>query len=101
MSTKQQDQKLAEKEQEQKLAEQKKQERGLLEAVIRDDVLSVLGRPADLHCVQVRCIWGPHYRVNVFVGQDAASFRVAHSYFLKADSNGKILTSSPALTKVY
>jgi len=101
MSTKQQEQKLAEKQQEQKLAEQKKQESGLLEAVIRDHVLSVLGRPAELHRVQVRCVWGHHYRVNVFIGPDVASFKVAHSYFLKADENGKTLSSSPAITRVY
>lgn len=101
MSTKQQDQKLAEKQQEQKLAEQKNQERGLLEAVIREDVLSVLGRPAEQYRVQVRCVWGQNYRVNVFVGPDAASFKVVHSYFLKADGNGKILTSIPAIMKVY
>jgi len=101
MSTKQQELKLAEKQQELKLAEQRKQESGLLEAVIRDTVLSVLGRPAERHRVQVRCVWGHHYRVNVFVGPDAASFKVAHSYFLKADRNGKILNSTPAITRVY
>jgi hypothetical protein len=81
--------------------EQKKQEGGLLEAVVRDNVMSDLGWPAEPHRVQVRCVWGTHYRVNVFVGPDVASFKVAHSYFLEADENGKILTSSPPITRVY
>jgi hypothetical protein len=89
------------KQQEQKVNDQKKQEGGLLEAVVRDNVLSDLGRPAGLHRVQVKCVWGDHYRVNVFVGADAASFKVIHSYFLEADGNGKILSSCPAITKVY
>jgi hypothetical protein len=89
------------KQQEQRPPEQKKQEGGLLEAVVRDNVMSDLGRPAGLHRVQVKCVWGNHYRVNIFVGLDAASFKVAHSYFLEADGNGKILTSCPAIKKVY
>src|SRR4051812_33950835 len=99
MSTKQQGQKLTEKQQEHELSERKKQEVGLLEAVVRDHVLSVLGRPAGLYRIQVQCVWANRYRVNVFVGSDAATFRVAHSYFLEADENGKVLTSSPAITR--
>jgi hypothetical protein len=41
------------------------------------------------------------YRVNVFVGADAASARVAHSFFVEADGNGKILSSSPAVARLY
>jgi len=32
---------------------------------------------------------------------DAASVRVAHSYFLVADSNGNIVTSTPKITRHY
>jgi hypothetical protein len=39
--------------------------------------------------------------VNVFVGDDAASLKVAHSYFLQADGDGRVLTSSPAITRAY
>jgi hypothetical protein len=85
---------------EKRQSEQKKQERGLLEAVISDKVLSELGRPDEMFRVQVTCVWGDNYRVNVFVGPDLASLKVAHSYFLKADGNGKIL-SSPAIERVY
>jgi hypothetical protein len=76
-------------------------EGGLLEAVVRDNVLGGLGRPTGLHRVQVRCLWGMCYRVNIFVGDDAASARVAHSFFLEADGNGNILSSCPTITKAY
>jgi len=86
---------------EQRRTEQKAQERGLREAVVRDNVMDQLGRPTQMHRIQVTCVWGDHYRVNVFVGADAASFKVAHSYFLAADGNGKILTCSPAIKRAY
>jgi hypothetical protein len=77
------------------------QEAALLEAVVRDNVMSELGRPPGPHRVQVRRVWGDCYRVNVFVGDDAASLKVAHSYFLQADGDGRVLTSSPAITRAY
>jgi hypothetical protein len=85
----------------QRRPERKANEGGLLEAVVRDNVMYDLGRPERLHHVQVRCVWGDHYRVNVFVGEDAASAKVAHSYFLEADGDGKILASTPAITRLY
>jgi hypothetical protein len=85
----------------QKVAEQRSREGGLLEAVIRDNVMTRLGRPPRLHHVQARNLFGDTYRVNVYVGDDAASAKVAHSYFLEADGDGKILTSSPVLTREY
>lgn len=81
--------------------EQRKQKDGLLETVVRDNVMSSLGRPAGLNRVQVNRVWGNHYRVNVFVGTDFTSSKVAHSYFLEADGDGKILSSCPAITKMY
>ncbi len=89
------------KQEEQRRAEQRAQEAGLLEAVVRDSVLGQLGRPAHPHRVQVTRVWGGHYRVNVLVGPDATSLRVAHSYFLEADEDGKVLASSPAITRAY
>jgi hypothetical protein len=73
----------------------------LLEAVVRDNVLSVLGCPAGLHRVQVTRVWGDNYRVNVFVGPNAASFTVAHAYFLSADGDGKIQTCCPPIARAY
>src|SRR4051794_13509360 len=68
----------------------------VLAAVMRD-----LGRPADLLRAGARLLWGNYYRVNVFVGPDVASARVAHSFFLETDGDGKILTSDPPVTRAY
>jgi len=81
--------------------ERDKREEGLLEAVILDAVLTELGRPTEQYRVQVKRVWGNNYRVNVLMGPDSVSLRMAHSYFLTADANGKILTSTPTLKKVY
>jgi hypothetical protein len=62
---------------------------------------STLGAPGDLLQVQVRLLWADHYRVNVFVGLDAASARVANSFFLVADSDGNITASTPKITRQY
>jgi hypothetical protein len=78
-----------------------RREDGLLEAVVGDNVLSELGVPPGLHRLQVRRLWGDHYRANLFLGDDAASFKVAHSYFLSADGNGKILGCCPPIVRTY
>ena len=70
-------------------------------AVIGQHVLHTLGQPGDLHRVQVRPLWEDHYRVNILVGTDAVSAKVAHSYFLVADSAGTIVASTPKLTRQY
>jgi hypothetical protein len=64
-------------------------------------VLQSLGRPDGLHRVQVRKLWNRHYRVNVFAGVDPNSIRVANSYFLVADDDGKIIESKPPIQKLY
>ncbi len=81
--------------------DQEKQARQQRKAVIRKNVIDTLGQPHGLHGVQVRHLWEDHYRVNVFVGVDAASAKVAHSYFLVADSDGNILASTPKITRQY
>src|SRR5207244_4117813 len=48
-----------------------------------------------------RRVWADYYRVNVFVGADAASAKVAHSYFVAADGDGKVIESTPAITRLY
>ena len=70
-------------------------------ALIADYVMDALGQPTDLHRVQVRPLWQDHYRVNVLIGVDAVSAKVAHSYFLVADGNGIILASTPKISKQY
>jgi hypothetical protein len=39
--------------------------------------------------------------VNVIVGESAGSVRVAHSYFLVVDSDGRLIGSTPKVTKLY
>ncbi len=68
---------------------------------IGEQIVRSIGTPDDLLKVQVRRVGTDRYRVNVFVGKDYTSGRVANSYFLTADSEGKILTSSPAIVRVY
>lgn len=80
---------------------QENQEREQLKATIGKHVLHALGQPGDLHSVQVRPLWGDHYRVNVLVGVDATSTKVAHSYFLVADSGGNISAATPKITRQY
>ncbi len=82
-------------------AEQKREHERSREAAIRKNVLHDLGRPADLHQVQVRPLWESNYRVNVFVGTNAASVTLAHSYFLTADAFGEVVASTPAITRLY
>jgi hypothetical protein len=76
-------------------------EGGLLEAVVGDNVLEALGHPPGPHRVQVRCVWGDNYRVNVLVGPAVVSFAIAHSFFLTADGDGKILSSCPTIARAY
>jgi len=92
MSTKQQDK---------QPAGQGKQERQHLTALIGKHVMSALGQPGALHRVQVHPLWDDHYRVNIFLGGDAASAKVAHSYFLVADGDGNIVAATPKITRQY
>jgi hypothetical protein len=95
MPTKQQDN------QEKQEKARRSEERHLLNAVIGKQVMHTLGQPDELRGVQVRPLWDDHYRVNVLVGPDAASVKVAHSYFLVADGQGNVVTSTPSITKQY
>jgi len=72
-----------------------------LNGILGRHVIHALGQPGDLLRVQVQQVWEGHYRVNVFVGVDAASVKVAHSYFLVADRDGNIVASTPEITKRY
>ena len=68
--------------------------------LVRNNLIRTLGQPGDLLRVQVRLLWDDFYRANVFVG-DASNSRVAHSYFLRATADGKIVTSTPAIRRAY
>jgi len=75
--------------------------REAMNALIGRQVIRSLGTPGDLLRVQVRPVGGDRYRVNVLVGKDATSARVADSFFLTADDEGNILASSPAIVRHY
>ncbi len=68
---------------------------------IRKQVVRSLGRPFDLLSVQVRPVGSVNYRVNVVVGKNVDSPRIANSFFLTADAEGNILTSSPKIVSRY
>jgi hypothetical protein len=89
------------KEQSKQQAEPAKQTHEKRSGVIITQLLQTLGRPTTLYRVEVRHLWEDHYRANVFVGVDAASTRVAHSFFLVADEDGTIVASTPVITKKY
>jgi hypothetical protein len=72
-----------------------------LDNLIREQVIQALGKPTDLRNVQVRKVWNDHYRVNVIVGENAGSVRVANSYFLVIDSEGSLIAATPKITKQY
>lgn len=76
-------------------------ERANVAAVIRGGVLSALGRPGDLFRVAVLPLWAEHYRVNVLTGPDAATAKVANSFFVVADGRGNIVRSIPAIARQY
>ncbi len=80
---------------------QERQEGQRLHALLAKHVMSTLGRPEDFQRVQVWPLWQDHYRVNVLVGVDAASTKVAHSYFLVAEGDGNVLASTPPLSRQY
>jgi hypothetical protein len=71
-----------------------------LQALVEEQVIHRLGNPVGLRNVQVRRLWENRYRVNVLVGDSAASARIANSYFVKADSDGNIVESNPEMTNL-
>ncbi len=82
-------------------AGEKKQERRQFDVEITKQVLNALGYPEDLQRIQVRSLWDNHYRVNVLIGPDVSTVRVAHSFFLVVDQEGVIITSTPKITKEF
>jgi hypothetical protein len=73
----------------------------ILNDLIRKQVVGSLGSPDDLLKMQVSPIGEDRYRVNVFVGKDATSGRIADSFFLTTDKEGKILRSTPEIVRLY
>jgi hypothetical protein len=55
---------------------------------------------ADLELEVVK-VWGDRFRANVLTGEGATFARVAHSYFLTVDDDGRIVGSDPAILRLY
>ena len=81
--------------------EMEQHQRETLNAVIGEQVINILGEPGNLLQTQVRLLWNNSYRVNLLVGADVTCAKVANSYFIKTDSDGNILESTPKITKQY
>lgn len=78
-----------------------RREQDALNAVIREQVMHALGEPDDLLAVAVRPLWNGFYRVRIFVGPEIVFARVANSYFVEIDGNGKIAAATPTITRQY
>jgi hypothetical protein len=87
------------KNEQQKNLEQDK--RQMMNTLIEEQVIHALGEPRDLLKVWIRPLWENNYRVNVITGKDFASSRIANSFFLAVDADGRIRTSFPEITKQY
>ncbi|CAN5906482.1 hypothetical protein BH23PLA1_BH23PLA1_02640 [soil metagenome] len=72
-----------------------------MDDLIGEQVVHALGKPTDLLKVQVRQVGSDRYRVNIFVGPDVISGRIADSFFLTTDGKGHIVNSSPEIVRVY
>ncbi len=77
-------------------------------ASIKEQVFEKFGKPPKLHNAIVVKISDFAYRVNLWVIANKGgeySFMpaqvLAHSFFVKTDSDGKIVESNPEITKQY
>lgn len=80
--------------------EDRREARRTLHDLVGQQVLHALGGarpPAGAQKVEVRPLWGNHYRVNILVGAGAVDARIAQSFFLTTDEDGNVLSSTPPL----
>jgi hypothetical protein len=82
-------------------ADDEKRSRSSPEAVVHNSVIASLGRPPELYRVAVIHLWARCYRVNVLVGIDPTSLRVAHSFFVEIGEDGHIAKTIPPITRLY
>lgn len=71
------------------------------ESTIRTHVIGALGQPPGLYRVVVLPLWDRHYRVNVLVGADPTALTIAHSFFVKSNEAGSVLSSVPHIARQY
>ena len=77
------------------------QEQERLKTLVREQVLHALGEPHNLFRLHVQPQRDGNYRVNVFVGTNAAKFKISYNCFVEADDEGKVLSSSPTTHELY
>ena len=70
-------------------------------SAIKEQIIAALGKPTDLLKVVARPLWERCFRVNVFVGENAATAKIANSYFVEVDSDDRLIKSIPKITKQY
>lgn len=92
---------MATKQQAKQHAEQEHQKEEQRSAQIGVEVIRVLGQPAGFRRVDVRQLWDCRYRINVLVGENNATARVAHSFFVVTDDQGNVVSSEPKLGRQY
>jgi hypothetical protein len=73
-----------------------------LNSVVGFNIMAALGRPTSFNRIDVHELWKDHYRVNIVIGEvDSFNWRIAHSYYVVADKDGKICATTPRLQKTY
>jgi hypothetical protein len=75
-----------------------RQEGATRKARIVERIVKALGHSSRFRIVQVKPLWAYNYRVNVLIGADALSAKIAHSYFVETDLEGNIVESTPRIS---
>ena len=69
--------------------------------LILTQVVRMLGTPEEMRKVLVHPVGQAGLPVNVVVGKDVSTSRIADSFFLTADEDGNILSSPPKIDRLY
>jgi|TARA_R110000744_G_scaffold334755_1_gene440105 hypothetical protein len=79
-----------------------------IEGLLVTELLNRLGRPEKLNFIKASNVFDNKWRVDVWCYFDSTetimatqSCKILHSYFIHADAYGKIIESSPEITKIY
>lgn len=79
-----------------------------IEELLVAELLNRLGRPEKLKFIKASNVFDNKWRVDVWCYHDSVktimatqSAKILHSYFIYADAHGKIIESSPEITKIY
>jgi hypothetical protein len=80
--------------------ERDNQKQALLASLVFQQVMQALGELPNLFRLQVRPLWEGRFRANVYVGPDALSSRIVHSFFIITDDEGRIVESRPLFTSI-